>query len=213
MISPATVVVCGSPPPGSPLPPSRPNTPVTWTVGLDALLRRHRDVDGSNLALEIDPAWLTSRKALRAALVQARHAAPGLEAGVLRGVPLAHQGLLAEEGIRVVLVDAFGPVAQGSRRPAPSGWPCRTVAWGLWEVRACPPRRSRGWAWLPGLPAPRRGGLHVACAEGSGLQRLLDWVDRSRARGSAGGVTLGQLPAILEGRRPAALAASVLKAA
>ena len=148
--------------------------------------------------------------------MRARHAAPGLEAAVLRGPTLAHHAVLAEEGIRVVVVDAFADVGRGSRRPAPAGWACRNVAWGLWEVRACPPRRSAAWAWLPGLPAPRRGGLHVADVGTDSigrLRRLLDWAGRGVAGRRAVAVTLADLPAILEGRRSVAVGASVLKAA
>lgn len=123
----------------------------------------------------------------------------------------------------MVVVDAFADVGRGCRRPAPAGWPCRNVAWGLWEVQACPPRRAPGWAWLPGLPGPRRGGLAVCGAgdtetvprgtAGRRLERLLDWAERAVARSRAVAITLAELPAILEGRRSAPLAASVLKAA
>lgn len=210
--SPATVVVCAAGPrPGMASMP--PGSPVTWVVDLDTLATRPR-LEAAAVALAIEPAWLASRQTLRRALVQARHAVPDLEAAVLRGGPLAHHAVLAEEGIRIVAVDAFADVGRGSRRPAPAGWPCRNVAWGLWEVRFCPPRRSTAWSWLPGLPAPRRGGLAVADAEGAArLQRLLDWTCRGVARGRATAVTLAGLPAILEGRRAAPLSASVLKAA
>lgn len=210
--SPATVVVCAAwPRSGVGATPTA--TPVTWVVDLDSLASHPRPAAAA-LALAIDPAWLESRQTLRRALVQARHLVPDLEAAVLRGGPLAHHAVLAEEGIRIVAVDAFADVGRGSRRPAPTGWPCRNVAWGLWEVRFCPPRRSTAWSWLPGLPAPRRGGLAVADAEGAArLQRLLDWTRRGVAGGRATAVTLAGLPAILEGRRSAPLSASVLKAA
>ena len=134
---------------------------------------------------------------------------------MVRGGPLVHHAVFAEEGIRAVVVDAFAAVGRAGRRPAPAGWPCRMAAWGLWEVLPCPPRRSGLAAWLPGLPAPRRGGLHVATVADD-LRRLadmLDWAARGVAGGHAVAVSLGDLPAILEGRRPAALAGSVLAAA
>lgn len=189
--------------------------PVTWVVDIETLLRRAGDFRGADLALALDPAWLASRQALRRALARARREAPGLEAAVLPGVPLAHHEVLVEEGIRVVLVDAFADVGRGSRRPAPAGWPCRNVAWGIWEVRACPPRRPRGWRWVPGLAAPRSGALYVTAADNAGarLERLVDWAGRGVARGRAVAITLAELPAILEGRRSAPLAASVLSAA
>jgi len=209
--SPATLVICS----GTAVPPiarpGRPSVPVTRLLDLESLVRT--ECDGASVALMLDAAWLSSRQSLRQAVVRARHAAPRLEAAVLRGAALAHHGLLAEEGIRVVIVDEFAPVARGSRRPAPAGWPCRNVAWGLWEVRSCPPTRGRAWGWLPGLPAPRRGGLHVADVGGPRLQRLTDWADRGVARGQAVAVTLAELPAILEGRRQMPLADSVLRAA
>lgn len=206
--SPATVVIC-APEPLRTGGPTRSAAAVTRVVDLDTLLG---GADGPDVALAIDPRWLAARQTLRRVLVQARHAAPGLEAAVLRGAALAHHAVLAEEGIRAVLVDAFADVGRGPRRPAPAGWPCRNVAWGLWEVRSCPPRRGRGWGWLPGLPAPRRGALHAAVAT-AGDRRMHDWAARAVARGQAVAVTLAGLPAILEGRATPALAASVLRAA
>lgn len=207
--SPATVVICAPESGGT-----RVRSPaVTSVITLEALMRDPPRGDGAAAALEIDPAWLESRAALRQALVRARHAAPRLEAAVIRGGLGSHHGLLAEEGIRVVLVDEFRDVGRGSRRPAPTGWPCRNVAWGLWEVKACPPRRSPGWAWLPGLPAARRGGLHVVAAGDPRLERLAEWSTQAAARGQAVVVTLAELPAILEGRTSGALTASVLRAA
>jgi len=212
-MSPATIVICAGLPQRAETPVG---VPVTRVVDLDTLVRRGAVAPGTSVALEIDPAWLTSRQMLRQAVVRARHVAPELESAVLRGPTLAHHAVLAEEGIRVVVVDAFADVGRGSRRPAPAGWPCRNVAWGLWEVRACPPRRAAAWAWLPGLPAPRRGGLHVADVgiESAGrLRRLLDWAARGVAGGRAVAVGLAELPAILEGRRSVPVGASVLKAA
>lgn len=205
--SPATVVICTSQSrqAGGPV---RSTMPLTRVVDLDTLLGGGHD--GADVALAIDPRWLASRQALRQALVRARHAAPRLEAAVLGGGLLAHHAVFVEEGIRAVLVDEFAAVGRGPRRPAPAGWPCRNVAWGLWEVRSCPPRRGRGWGWLPGLPAPRSGGLHAAVA---GDRRLVDWAARAVARGRAVAVTLAALPAILESRTATPLAASVLKVA
>lgn len=210
--SPATVVICAPLERRAVPVDARPGVPVTWVADLETILARADRLDGGALALAIEPEWMASRQALRAAVVRARHAAPGLEAAVLRGGTLVHHAVLADEGIRAVVVDGFAPLGRSGRRPAPAGWPCRNVAWGLWEVRACPPRRSAWWSWLPGLPGPRAGGLHVAPVEAE-PGRLLDWASRAVARGHAVAVTLGDLPAILEGRRPAALASSVLAAA
>ncbi|MFM9059236.1 MAG: hypothetical protein ACKOSQ_08950 [Planctomycetaceae bacterium] len=210
--TPATVVVCAPWARAAGL-PRRHAMPVTWVVDAAGLSDAVRDGAGANLALALDPTWLASRQILRTALVRARHAAPGIAAAVLRSAALDHHAVLAEEGFRVVVVDAFAALGRGSRRPAPAGWPCRNVAWGLWEVLACPPRRPRGWAWLPGLPAPHRGGLHVAVADGGAAGRLLDWAGQGVARGRAAAVALAELPAILEGRRPSTLSASVLNAA
>jgi hypothetical protein len=207
--SPATVVILASQPRqggGS----ARTVAGLTRVVDLETLLGGGDD--GADSALAIDPRWLASRQTLRQSLVRARHAAPRLEAAVLRGAALEHHALLAEEGIRAVLVDEFAAVGRGPRRPAPAGWPCRNVAWGLWEVRSCPPRRGRGWRWLPGLPAPRVGALHAAVASAGDL-RLVDWAARAVARGQAVAVTLAGLPAILEGRAATPPVASVLKAA
>lgn len=208
--APATVVICARLRRGAAVREQGSAVRCTRVVDLDTLVADGPGGDGGDLALEIDPRWLASRQAVRRALVRARHAAPGLAAAVLQGVALEHHGVFAEEGIRAIVVDEFAAVARGPRRPAPAGWPCRNVAWGVWEVRACPPRRR--WGWLPGWRAPRAGGLHVATSAADDA-RLGDWAARAVQRHRAVAVTLAELPAILEGRTTAPLTASVLRAA
>lgn len=215
--APATVVVCaaGRSAVGT-------GIPTTVVADVDTLVGGGPPMQAACVALALEPEWLRSRHTLRAALVRARRAVPNLEAAVLRGAALEHHAVLADEGFRVVVVDAFADVGRGCRRPAPAGWPCRNVAWGLWEVRTCPPRRAPAWAWVPGLPGPRPGGLAVCVAGDAGtargtaglrLGRVVDWAGRAVARGRAAAITLAELPAILEGRRSGPLAASVLRAA
>jgi hypothetical protein len=217
---PATVALCAPLEPGA-VPDGRrgPAAGITWVARLD-VLTAGGPWQGVDLALEIDPAWLDSRQALRDALRASRVAVPGLDAAVLRGAVLRHHDLLAAEGIRVVVVDAFGDVRRGSRRPAPAGWACRNVAWGLWEVRHEPPRGRRPWSWLwptGSLPAPRRGGLHVLSAAdgrgrwGSQVGLWNAWVARHAARITV--VPIAALPDLFEGGRCGSLGGSVLRAA
>jgi len=228
--TPATVALCASLP-RSAAPPSRrlgaaarvPITvPITWIADLHTLVAASADAADSatEFAVAIDPAWLDSRQTLRESLGRARDAWPALEAAVLRSTALRHHDVVAEAGIRVVVTDVVDTTttSRGSRRPAPPGWPCRNVAWGLWEVRLPTTACSPAWGWLPGLgstPSARRGSLQVLCAEADSprLQGWHDWTARRGVRGDVSAVTLSGLRGLLEGDRRAALAGSVLRAA
>ena len=114
-----------------------------------------------------------------------------------------HRDLLVGEGIRTLCVDRFDQVTRGSRRPAPRGWPCRSVLWGLWEVTSTP-QPSAGviggilpWGG-PRILAP--GTLCVVHAADSGshrLDRLLALVNKKRTRGTVQAATLSDLPELL----------------
>jgi hypothetical protein len=206
--------------------------PVTWLAGIDSLeevgsgLRRQGKV--VDLAVDIPPAACGSRTKLRELLLRVRGAAPDVTAAVLRGpTPLEHRVLLVEFGIAVALVDAFADDARGNRRPAPRGWPCRNVVWGLWEVQVTPhrPRGIAGWLGLGGMPRPPAGSLHVMRTEGIAvgnngsafvtprLERWIAWAGQRHVQGTAVVTHLSGLPAVIShGGRPA-LAGSVLRAA
>jgi hypothetical protein len=220
--NPATVVLCG--PLGSVratpggfavrrgITPGQP--PVTWIARLDDLLRGpvHVPAEGDpsrglDIALALEPAWLDSRRALREAVHRAQAVAPALDAAVLTGAPLREHGLLAEMGIRVVVVDHLDRSGRGSRRPPPAGWPCRNVTWGLWEVEKTDPARRPGlWHRLThgsGLPTTRAGSLQVLCDENRetvrhGLGRWVKATERRQARGAVVAVRLGDLAAMLD---------------
>ena len=236
-VDPATLVVCATLPR-----PVRSGTcaswlesfarspvTVTWAADADTLeavatAAHGRGLAAPELALAIQPSWLDSRATLRRMVAAARQAVPGLDAAVLRGPrPLAQQSLLAEEGLRVVVVDTFADDARGSRRPAPAGWRCRNPVWGLWEVQVDPPRPAGmvGWLLHGSTPRPRPGTLHVLHAGDvpaerpvSGrLDRWLAWAERRSANGRVRPVTLADLPALLVRGGEAPVSGSVLKAA
>ncbi len=182
--------------------------------------------DRTDIALDLDPEWFASRQALRSAIARARAAVPGIESAVLRRATLQHRELLAEAGIRAVLVDAFDEVDRGSRRPAPQGWPCRSVAWGLWEVEAADRRPTGLRAWLPrfsSLPAARPGSFHVLVdrtivpggrpVASPRVERWVEWARARAARGAVTAATLADLPAVVERRHRQPIGGSVLKAA
>lgn len=235
---PATLVICGTTPRQSAtaggaawLEATR-SLPVTWLVGIDVLAdvasAIARRSGGNDMALDIPPAACGSRAKLRDLLLRARDEAPGLSAVVLRGpTPLAHRGLLVEQGMSVALVNSFEDDGRGSRRPAPRDWPCRNIVWGLWEVLVQPhrPRGIAGWLGLGGLPTPRAGSLQVLQTEGvtagsrheafvsPRLDRWLAWAAHRVSSGTAVVTGLSDLPSAITGTGRQPLPGSVLRAA
>ena len=199
--------------------------PITWIASLETVVRGGFAPTRADIAVDIEPEWLESRQTLRGAIARARAAVPGIESAVLRGAALQHRELLADAGIRVVLVDVFADAVRGSRRPAPQGWPCRNVAWGLWEVESASRRPSGLRAWLPrftSLPVARPGGLHVLVDRtivpgGRGMsprvERWIEWARPRQARGAVVAAALADLPAIVERRHRQPFGGSVLRAA
>jgi len=207
--------------------------PVTWVASIDALAATRDAIGGADrsggIAVALEPDWFSSRQMLRRMLGQARTAVPSLATVVLRGAaPLDHRAVLVEEGIRTICVDGFDDVARVSRRPAPQGWPCRTVVWGLWEVKSGP-QTARGvlgslMPWRSG-PRPASGSLAVlhagrAAAEADAplatmaqLDRLLGWAERRRRSDTLHLAGLCDVPALLAGAGQMPLSGSVLKAA
>ena len=204
-----------------------PTPAVTWIAGVEAVVRGGFAPDRSDIAVELQPEWFASRRTLRTAIARARGAVPGIESAVLRGAPLEHRELLAESGIRVVMVDAFADAERGSRRPAPQGWPCRNVAWGLWEVESARRRPTGLRAWLPSftsLPTPRPGGLYVLLdrtlerravsgGRAAASPRVERWIAWARSREDVQTATLADLPSLVARRHCRPFAGSVLRAA
>jgi hypothetical protein len=174
--------------------------PVTWVADLDGVgdLPAHESV-----VLELPTAGLESRQALRDVVDAARRRRPSITAVLVRGQPLRHRGVLAEAGIRTALVDSFSAVEHGSRRPAPVGWSCRSLVWGMWEV--CLTRPVRGWRrTLQGssLPRPRFGTLAVVATDTVGgdqtLSHCVAWAARARVKAGAVVTTLCNLTTLIE---------------
>lgn len=201
------------------------NVPVTWTVDLETLaIAREAAADAiPDLTLDLTEIWPPSRQALRDRLRSARQVWPHLETVILRGpAGLDHRDALVQEGITTIAVDRFDAPSRGSRRPAPRGWPCRSILWGLWEVSLTTGARPglvgqvTGWC----RRSARSGGLTVLDAGGSStpaairgrFDRHLAWIRRQAATGLRA-VTLSEFPAILRGGGDAASRGSVLRAA
>ena len=143
---------------------ARADVPVTWAArpaDLATVLAVLRlKVSAWDVALALDPPHLRDRSTLRSEIASARAIAGRLECAAVSGTPtLDHRPLLVEQGIHTIAVGGFDDVTRSSRRPPPTGWPCRSVVWGLWEVRsvAQPPQSSFArllpWAFAP-RPAP-----------------------------------------------------------
>ncbi len=199
--------------------------PVTWLVGADDLAG---SLEAVNVAVDIPPAACGSRRRLRDLVARARDLVPDLTTVVLRGpTSIEDRVLLAESGISVALVDAFSDEGRGCRRPAPRGWACRNVVWGLWEVLVTPPRSEGlfGWLGLGGAPKVRPGGLQVLRSDATTagvspaavvpprLQRWIAWATQQRQRGAVSVATLSDLPGLIAGAGHQPIARSVLRAA
>lgn len=205
-------------------------TPVTWVAGVESLATIAAVFGNSEcfprIALEVDDGLLASRQSLRRTITTVRQEIGHLDALVATGSPeVAHRGLLIAEGIRTLCVDRFEQVARGSRRPAPNGWPCRSVVWGLWEVAAetSPSVRllDRMLPWQGGrvLAAGTLSVIHLlgtveggARAIRSRLERVLGMVAGRRSKAPVHAALLSELPELLMGGDQAH-AGSVLKAA
>lgn len=205
--APATVIVCVRVPSGT-TPDAfapwadvadRAGVPITWAARPAEMpvvtTMLGRKATACDVALALDPQHLLSRPTLRGEIAAARAIAGGVECAVVSGTPvLDHRALLVEQGIHTVAVGGFDNVTRSSRRPPPTGWPCRSVVWGLWEVRAVPQPPMSAWGrMLPWALAPNAtpGSLIVVHAEPgkaadrsalAKLERLTGWMARQRAR-------------------------------
>jgi len=228
--NPATVVMCCGIPRGLPsdtlsqwIERSRQaGACMTWVAELADLPRVSRSAGPEAVALALAPDWLSSRQLLREAFAQLRADGGQIDAVSARGpLPLEHRDLFVAAGIRTVVVEEFTGPAKGSRRPAPAGWPCRSVVWGLWEVRASAatpaslPERLLPWRSRACVPA---GGLAVVYADATAdagsahLECLLAWHRRQGKPDGMQGASLATIPSLLGGAQQGATQ-SVLKAA
>jgi len=218
--APATVIVCIRVPDGATREgfavwadmATRTGVPVTWAAR-PADLATVRSVLGMkaaawDIALALDPPHLLARPTLRNEIASARAIAGRVNCVVAPGTPaLDHRPLLVEQGIHTIAVGGFDGVTRSSRRPPPAGWPCRSVVWGLWEVRSVsqPPRPAAGgllnWAFAPRLAPgsltvvqidPATDGQRAALLR---AERLTGWVARQSARVRA--ARLSELPELL----------------
>ena len=206
---------------------ARAEAPITWATGIERLplLLGRRDHSGSEpqVAIDVPPAALESRQSLRHLLAAARAESSAIDTAVVRGpLPQDCRKTLVDGGIGVVLRDGFETVSRGARRPAPSGWPCRSILWGLWEVTAVdggPPGmlgRLVPWAATDRL---RQGGLAVVDLAGASptpasiRSRLDRWKAWGRWQGAVECATLAAVPDLITGAARRPLSGSVLKAA
>ncbi|MFM1996531.1 MAG: hypothetical protein RLZZ111_918 [Planctomycetota bacterium] len=206
----------------------RAGVPITWIAPLERLrmVASAAAAAGVEASLALDVSTIESRSRLRAAVGEAVATAPGLEAAAVRGsLASEHRRVLAEAGMRVILRDSFDSTGPGPRRPAPRGWPCRSVLWGLWETTPSPatPPSSMGrllrWTTSGVIPA---GGLAVpelnrgTAADGGQLRaRVEQWQGWARQRGpeTVSFARLADLPALVAGAGRIADGGSVLQAA
>lgn len=207
----------------------RADAAISWVAGGDEIEALGPAVEAAGalgrIALEIDADTLSSRQSLRAALATARRSAGGIEAVVASVAPkIEARGLLVAEGVRTLCTDRFESLARGSRRPAPHGWPCRSVVWGLWEVCSAPVAAGLFRRFLPwrGSPLPAPGLLSVVTLSANGtatsrdvrgrLERTLSLVSRRRAKGPVQVPHLADIPDLIA-RGGQGRAGSVLRAA
>lgn len=185
----------------------RSGIPVTWSAAADDLGRLAVDQPAESWALSLDGASLEQRQDLRATLSRVRRTLPHLDAVVLpASATVAHRDLLVETGIRTAVVERFDAAPRGMRRPAPDGWPCRSILWGLWEVETTTaPRGGLLGRLMPWSTAPAPGSFRLVdvgtARDGRESAILLGrTLDRqSTHRGAVRWITLADLPALLGG--------------
>lgn len=195
---------------------------VTWAADADVLERFAAATGdatvGAGWAVLLDAAATATRQETRRRLALA--ADSGLTVGgcvFATGVPAVHRDLLVAAGTGVAVVDRFDEAPRGTRRPAPEGWRCRSLVWGLWEIETATAPATGLGRLLPWSGSPAPGSLVVESIDLSGDARTAqDRLTRSVARhaGKSGSrvVTLGGLGALL-GQGTATGAGSVLRAA
>jgi len=179
---------------------------VTWVVDGADLDRFAAQCPAARSALALDADCMRSRQDLRRVLGRAQSATPALDAVVVvGGTAIVHRDVLVDSGIRTAVVERFDETSRGSRRPAPGGWPCRSILWGLWEVEASPAKTAGMIGrWIPWGGHPTAGSLTVIsiAAQGSGTRDLVDRLSRAIDRHTGAGhaarfALVAELPAML----------------
>ncbi len=192
-------------------------TPLTWYGGPESLAALG-EAGCASCALEIGTAEARSGRDLRRAIASARRAVPTLQAAIFTGQgPFLHRDLLIDSGITVLGLDRFDAHDRRSRRPAPRRWPCRSVAWGLWEV-AAESAASRSWLRLLGRSGDHRLLWRAALPPGDDLprrelDRMRRWARHRIAGGRVRGMLLADLPEAIRGQQDDRLQGSILRAA
>lgn len=195
---------------------------VTWATDADSLERiAEAATDASHAAgwaVLLDADATATRQETRRRLALAASSGVPVEGCVFAtGVPAAHRDLLVAAGSGVAVVDRFDEVSRGTRRPAPEGWRCRSVVWGLWEIETAPAPVTGLGRLLPWSGSPAPGSLVVESIDLSGdartaQDRLARSVARHAGRSGTRLVTLGGLGGLL-GQGAATSGGSVLRAA
>lgn len=205
----------------------RGDVPVTWIIPVEQLAairaasRRSGNAALPTIAVDLAADWPLSRHSLRQAIRRARQAWPEVEAAsILGAAALDHRDVLVQEGITTVAVDRFDAPGRGTRRPAPRGWACRSLLWGLWEVAiAAGPQGflSQVAGWCRPHERGRLTVWHAGRAPAAilrpRLERHLARVRRHATAGTVRPIGLPSLPGIIAGADPTAERGSVLRAA
>ena len=208
------------------------NIPVTWIVR-DQMLpltaqaaKRTGFETPPSLALDLSQNKPNSRQQLRCVITKNRSVWPFLESVVLYGSDsIRHRDTLVEEGIKTIAVDYFDDTHQVTRRPAPPGWPCRSILWGLWELAL---HSNNHHSFLGTLhrfmhPSLHRG-LLIRRVDSAGQResllsirkrydKNLRWAHRQSQNSKITFISLCDLPIVLQQSSSSALKGSILRAA
>ncbi len=195
---------------------------VTWATDAESLERfagATTDASGAaGWAVLLDSEATATRQETRRRLAIAAASGVAVEGCVFAtGAPAAHRDLLVSAGAGVAVVDRFEEASRGTRRPAPEGWRCRSLVWGLWEIETAPAPVTGLGRLLPWGGSPAPGSLVVESIDLSGdarsaQDRLARSVARHAGRSQSRVVTLGGLGGLL-GQGSATSGGSVLRAA
>jgi hypothetical protein len=233
---PTTVVLCCELPTGLPSATVenwlawglKAGVPITWIAPLGRLrqIAAAAAAAGIEPSVALDVSAIDTRSGLRASFAEAAASLATIEAAAVRGrLPAEQRRGLAEAGVRAILRDSFDGNGPGVRRPAPRGWPCRSVLWGLWETTpspAAPPTAiGRLLPWATGATTTA-GGLTVPeLARGSAtdpgqlrvrVEQWQAWAGR-QGTGAVSFARLAELPALVAGASRVPDGGSVLRAA
>lgn len=194
---------------------NRAGVPVSWvaeTAEFEGICGQIAGSAGTSdeAVLALDEASLGSRPSLRQALTTARRTRPDLTAVVgAADLTMDHRSLLVAEGVATACLRRFDDLGRGSRRPAPQGWHCRSMLWGLWEVTVSPwPATGRMLPWAASPIGPRGSLRVIEIGRGvdrgnhsprSRLDQLLALVQQRCVRGQLQAARLSDLPDLLSG--------------